>query len=298
MRRARYCVPSRWWRRLLWHAIACPTFLLSSVFAADLQKFTDVQLVDNPSNDGDSFVVQAGEKKMHLRLYFADCPESVATTDADAKRVRDQARYFGITEAKKVLGFGHEAAAFTSNALAKPFTVYTSFADARGRSPGGRVYAFVVTSDGHDLAHRLVENGFARAFGAKRTGPDGTASAKIQGELQDAEAEAMLKHRGIWEQTDPEVLAKLRAEQRAEEKELKEVLKASAGKDVEPGSVDLNTASTKELQSISGIGPVLASRIIAHRPYKSVDDLLNVPGIGSRLLDRIRPYVVVRAEKP
>jgi len=30
------------------------------------------------------------------------CPESVATTDADAKRVREQARYYGITDAKKI----------------------------------------------------------------------------------------------------------------------------------------------------------------------------------------------------
>jgi len=51
-----------------------------------------------------------------------------------------------------------------------------------------------------------------------------------------------------------------------------------------------NTAGKKELMSINGIGPVLSARIIAGRPYKSVDDLLKVKGIGPKKLDHIRPY--------
>src|SRR6266850_1417740 len=118
-----------------WVSVIVGVALSARVFAVtELQKFTDVQWIENPSNDGDSFVVQAGERQLHLRLYFVDCPESVATTDADAKRVREQARYFGITDAKKVFEYGHEAAAFTKVALAKPFTIYTAFASALGRS--------------------------------------------------------------------------------------------------------------------------------------------------------------------
>jgi competence ComEA-like helix-hairpin-helix protein len=58
--------------------------------------------------------------------------------------------------------------------------------------------------------------------------------------------------------------------------------------------LDLNTASKEELMSINGIGPVLSARIIAGRPYKSVDDLLKVKGIGQKKLEKIRPYFVVR----
>jgi competence ComEA-like helix-hairpin-helix protein len=263
--------------------------------AAELQKFMDVRLVENPSNDGDSFVVQAGERRLHVRLYFVDCPESVATTDADAKRVRDQARYFGITDARKVLEFGRQAKAFIDHALEKPFTVYTAFASALGRSPGGRVYAFVVTADGRDLGRLLVEDGFGRAHGAKRAGPDGENTKEIQKQLQDSELEAMMNHKGIWSATDPEVIGRLRAEQREEEREVKELLKASAGKSPPLAAVDLNSATTRELQSISGIGPVLASRIIAGRPYKSVEDLLRVSGIGPRLLAKIQPFLTVAA---
>lgn len=263
--------------------------------AADLQKFTDVRLVENPSNDGDSFVVQAGERQLHVRLYFVDCPESVATTDADAKRVREQARYFGITDAKKVFDFGRDAKAFTAKALAESFTVHTAFANALGRSRGGRVYAFVITADGKDLGRLLVENGFGRAHGTKREGPTGVAAKQIQQELQNLESEAMLQRKGIWAATDPNVITQLRAQEQEEQRELKDIRRASAGKKSLAGPVDLNTGTTADLQSISGIGPVLAGRIIAARPYKKVDDLLRVTGIGPKLLEKIRHYLVVNA---
>jgi competence ComEA-like helix-hairpin-helix protein len=53
--------------------------------------------------------------------------------------------------------------------------------------------------------------------------------------------------------------------------------------------VDLNTASATELASLAGIGPKLAERIIAGRPYASVDALLDVKGIGEKRLAAIRP---------
>jgi DNA uptake protein and related DNA-binding proteins len=48
--------------------------------------------------------------------------------------------------------------------------------------------------------------------------------------------------------------------------------------------LDLNTAGKEELMSINGIGPVLSARIIAGRPYRTVDDLLKVKGIGPKNL--------------
>lgn len=266
----------------------------ATLFAAtELQKFTDVRLVENPSNDGDSFVVQGGERQMHLRLYFVDCPESVATTDADAKRVRDQARYFGITDAKKIFQFGHEAERFTREALSNSFTVYTAFSGALGRSPGGRIYAFVVTNDGKDLGQLLVANGLGRAYGSKRSGPRDENPVELQATLVALESQAMLHHLGAWAATDSSVIDKLRAEQRAEDAEIKSLIKESSGKHTPATAINLNTASPRELQAISGIGPVLASKIIAGRPYGCVDDLLNVSGVGPRLLRRIRPYLTV-----
>jgi competence ComEA-like helix-hairpin-helix protein len=262
--------------------------------ANELEKFTDVTLVDSSANDGDSFLAMAGEKRLHLRLYFVDCPESVATTDADAKRVREQAQYFGITDARLILQHGQKAKEFTAGILAKPFTVYTSFANAMGRSPGGRVYAFVVTSEGRDLAEALVEAGMARPYGFKRSSPDGKTVETISGELARLEAAAMVNHAGVWKDSDPQMLAKMRADLQQERDEIKTILNTSAGKvAVKPGGVDLNTATARELQSISGIGPTLATRIIEHRPYKTVDELRKVPGVGDKLLEKWRPFLVV-----
>ena len=51
------------------------------------------------------------------------------------------------------------------------------------------------------------------------------------------------------------------------------------------GPIALNRASAKELESLDGIGPVLAARIIAYRnqngPFLTVDDLMKVSGIGT-----------------
>jgi len=63
------------------------------------------------------------------------------------------------------------------------------------------------------------------------------------------------------------------------------------------GGVDVNTAPSTELQTLPGIGPVLAERIVAWReangPFGSVDALLDVSGIGPAVLGQIRDLVRV-----
>lgn len=63
------------------------------------------------------------------------------------------------------------------------------------------------------------------------------------------------------------------------------------------GRIDLNTADQAALESLPRIGPALAERIIAWREengrFRSVDDLLAVPGIGEKLLDGLRDGVRV-----
>jgi competence ComEA-like helix-hairpin-helix protein len=64
-------------------------------------------------------------------------------------------------------------------------------------------------------------------------------------------------------------------------------------------ALDLNHATAAALDALPGIGPVLAGRIVAQRAregeYRRVEDLLLVPGIGPRLLERLRPLVAVSA---
>lgn len=67
--------------------------------------------------------------------------------------------------------------------------------------------------------------------------------------------------------------------------------------DAAPALIDLNAASSAELESLPGIGPVLAQRIVQWRldngPFTSVEVLGEVSGIGDALMARLRPLVRV-----
>ena len=270
---------------------------VSLSYAADLQMFSNAKLINDPSNDGDSFLVKTNGKSFRLRLYFVDCPETCVSSKSDARRIREQTRYFGLSDAKRTIHFGYEAKTLVEGVLAKPFTVYTAFASALGRSAKGRVYGFITTSGGDDLASLLVKNGLARTHGVGKETPTGISRNEMAKRLHDLEISAMLKRIGIWSESDPDRIAELRAKQRSEESELQKIQRqVTKAKSPQQGLLDLNAATKRELQSIKGIGPILAERIIAGRPYKTIDDLLKVKGIGPKKLEMIRPYVIVRKE--
>ena len=72
------------------------------------------------------------------------------------------------------------------------------------------------------------------------------------------------------------------------------VLVLTAGSALAAGAlVDINTADQKALESLPGVGPATAKEIVKGRPYKSVDDLANVKGIGKSKLEKIKPLVTV-----
>jgi len=269
---------------------------ISLSHAAELQKLTNAKLVNNSANDGDSFFVESAGKSFHMRLYFVDCPETSVGFKSDAQRVREQMRYFGLPRAERTIHFGNEAKTFAESILAKPFTVHTAFVSALGRSAKGHIYGFITTSDGNDFASLLVKNGLARTYGIGRETPDGISRDEMIERLRDLETSAMLKRIGIWSESDPDRIAEYRAKQRSEDKELKELQSQVKKAKSSDGLLDLNTASKEEFMSINGISPNLAERIIAGRPYKNVDDLLKVKGIGTKTLEKIHPYVVVGKE--
>jgi competence protein ComEA len=62
-------------------------------------------------------------------------------------------------------------------------------------------------------------------------------------------------------------------------------------------ALDPNLATAGDLEALPGIGPVLARRIVEFReeqgPFKDIEELQKVKGLGPKLLDKIRPYLVI-----
>jgi len=57
--------------------------------------------------------------------------------------------------------------------------------------------------------------------------------------------------------------------------------------------VNINTATSAELQSLPGVGPAKAKAIIAARPYTSIDGITKAKGVGPKTLERWRDLITV-----
>lgn len=72
---------------------------------------------------------------------------------------------------------------------------------------------------------------------------------------------------------------------------------AAAGAQAPAAPVNLNTASSEELQTLDGVGPATAASIIEYREqnggFRTVDDLDQVPGIGPKTMEALRDRVAV-----
>lgn len=67
-----------------------------------------------------------------------------------------------------------------------------------------------------------------------------------------------------------------------------------------PAKININTATLEELQTLPRIGPAIAQRIIDYRkehgPFKRIEDLLKVQGIGERVFEQIKDRITVGPE--
>ena len=298
--------------KLVWQSYLA---VLSSVIAAQvsgmsadpstgLYQYPDCEYIESKWNDGDSFSVRLTDgQSITARLYEVDTIETHINNSTAARRLRAQRRYFGISafgataeeSIQKAIELGELATAFTQNALAgKPFTIYTSHADARGGVNNKRIYAFIETSEGKSLAGELVQNGLARAYGVYRQSPIGLHQDEARERFKDMELRAAGSRRGIWAFTDWEALPEERLTERLEEIELSSAVKESKRPPAD-GSINPNTASKEQLEMIPGIGPSTAQKIIDARPgqvFITPNDLLSISGIGQRTLEKMQAYLI------
>jgi competence ComEA-like helix-hairpin-helix protein len=276
------------------------------------------RLISNPANDGDSFHASAGAREYIFRLYMVDAPE---TDEMTPRRLVEQAQYFAIT-VPQAIDVGQAAKEFTRAKLSEPFTVFTRMSDAMGHSKLERFYAFVQTKDG-DLGEQLVRNGLARNYGFKAV-PPGLKNSRLEVEkLERFEDQARRERIGGWgvnagqlnvRAQGPAPFSVFVAEKNARPRTLPvantfhrisaspppnpsatsvdpgDAPKSHAKEKIGLGQIDINTATEKELKMIPGVGPVMAARIIAARPFRSADDLKKVNGIGDKKYAKIRPY--------
>jgi endonuclease YncB( thermonuclease family) len=273
-------------------------FLLGVTSVVAMESFSGSRYVPTDWADGDSFRVKTAEgREFTVRLYGADCLETGPYTPSDARRLRDQRRYFGISEhggsfrtsVELAERYGKLATTQVAEWLREPFTVHTGFADARGDARYERFYAFITMADGRDLAAALVSSGLARAFGVLRAHPDGRSSHEYGQSLADLEIQAAVRRKGIWEHTDWENLP----EERRMLREYEEELRTTIRRPLVEGEfrVNPNTAARDELMRLPGIGETMAIRIIEGRPYAGAEALLKIPGIGETTLERIQPFL-------
>lgn len=164
------------------------------------------RLMDHRHNDGDSFFIQQGNRKIELRLYFVDCPEKYLSDDFpnQRKRVAEQAREMGGLTLNQAVAIGQEAKKFTRDLLeGKSFTVYTYWERVYD---GGRFYGFVrVPGAKKFLGEELVARGLARIHtkgpGSKQKPvptPDGKSFHQQRDELYRLERVAQAEKRGAW----------------------------------------------------------------------------------------------------
>jgi competence protein ComEA len=66
----------------------------------------------------------------------------------------------------------------------------------------------------------------------------------------------------------------------------------------DPGKVNINTADSRTLESLPGVGPVLAQRIVdyreAHGPFASIEEIMEVSGIGSATFEQMRDLITTQ----
>lgn len=75
----------------------------------------------------------------------------------------------------------------------------------------------------------------------------------------------------------------------------------AAAKPAAAGVININTATAAELEALPGVGAKTAARIVEYRqkngPFKKIEELMNVRGVGEKNFLKLKPQITVAAAK-
>jgi hypothetical protein len=158
-------------------------------------------LVENQSNDGDSFVIECatpyrGEMQNRFRLYFVDTAETDSNSKFKRDRLKEQAAYWESDNPDFALQMGLRAEQTVKKWMRSSFTVYTQggYAPSMGAP---RYYAMIRIKD-RWMDELLAEEGLVRIIGDSTDLPDGTSAASHLRTLHEEERAARDAGRNGW----------------------------------------------------------------------------------------------------
>ncbi len=164
---------------------------------AEYQVITEISLLDDPANEGDTFLLKTPEGQHRFCLYFVD---TVETDGGQPEAARDMAGYFGFDSEEPLRALGLEAREFSLGLLrANEFRVVTRWE----KNPADDAfYAFIYLKDPEqgliNLAQWLVRYGLARIVECDRAQPDGLSAPQFRDLLMEEEARSKAEAHGAW----------------------------------------------------------------------------------------------------
>lgn len=298
---------------------------------AEWETLRDCRLIPNEFNDGDSFHVRASGEEHIFRLYFADTPESsdqvperlaeqaaeFGVSEAEVMRAGKAAAEF--TQRALQRPFTVTTRWQNARGASALPRYYATITTAEGKDlaellvAAGLARAHGVVADvprARDMEHyEALERRARRAavgiFGDGKTAPAGLADAANETEAEPSpkptpEAQVKSLTGDMFEQLQRESESGMATAQ------VEIGIPMPAGYEPAPkpksdpsppanfaavGKISLNHASKADLELLPAIGPGLAEAIIRGRPYKSIEQLRLVPGIGPKKFERIKDLV-------
>lgn len=163
---------------------------------ARYQAITNTELIEDPVNDGDTFLIKTPEGTKRFCLYYAD---TVETDGGQPETSRELAEYFGFDSEEPLRTLGVEARDFSLRLLkSTPFRLYTRWEEG----PEDSFYAFIYLKDPDqgliDLSQWLVRYGLAMIRPCDRDCPDGTSAAHYLARLREEETRSRKEAHGAW----------------------------------------------------------------------------------------------------